>query len=1005
MRLTCFLCFALFTATVFGQTNTLSGTTLDSSNVPLGGVNVVVLGQNNGAISDFDGNFTLNNVSIGDVLEFSFIGFDTRQITISSFEALTVVMQENAEALDEVVVVGYGTQTKKELTGAVSVVSSATIDELKPTQIEQALQGQVAGVQITNQSGAPGSASNIRIRGISTNGDNRPLILVDGNVVEDLSVINPSDVASLTVLKDATAGIYGVRAANGVILITTKSGRLNSEVKFDFGSYFGYQETTRKLPALSATDYALLLNESFTANGEALPFPNVAGLGAGTDWQDEVFENAPISNTTLTVSGGGDKSRTSFGVAYLTQDGIVGGKRANFDRFNARLNYHLDVLENLKVNAAALYSGTTRNALAESSLGSVLFNALNMAPTLTVRDQNNRFTLAEGLGNEVINPVAQIRNTFNENRVRRISGNFGITYNFLNYFEAQGRIQANYAEVNGYSFNPIAFYGSGKVFNNDREVKTEYSNIFRDYTFDAFIKYRRTFNDVHNLDVTLGTSVFQTTGRFNSFTAFDISRDTRVADAPEIINNFVNGNNTFDARLLSYFARAQYNYKDKYLFSAVIRRDGSTKFGPENKFGIFPSGSVGWVLSEESFLADNQTFDFLKLRGSYGILGNDRIPDFRFVSLLNGEGVYVINDELVFGVATGAISNPEIQWEEQKSLNVGVDARMANNKLTLAADYFRRTTTNLLVAPEVSGILGPTAPGAAAPIVNAGDVRNQGFEFSIGYVGEISKDIGFNVNYNFTTLDNEVLRVNNGTGIIQGGSFGVGQDPPSRMESGFPIGYFYGYTTDGIFQTPEEVEAAPSQLALGANAQPGDLRFVDVNGDGVINGDDRSYIGDPIPDVTMGLNISVDVKNFDFQMYVFASLGNEIVRNYERNQNRTNRTTYDLNRWTGPGTSTEFPRVTTGATSNAVFSDYFVEDGSFARAQNMQLGYTFSPEFLNNDRIDSFRIYASVSNVFTVTKYRGYDPAASSGAPIGGGIDFGFYPTPRTYLMGLNLKF
>ncbi|MEP2935245.1 MAG: TonB-dependent receptor [Gilvibacter sp.] len=1005
MRFTCFLCFALFTATIFAQTNSLNGTTFDANNVPLGGVNVIVSGQNNGAISDFDGNFTLNGVSIGDVLEFSYIGFDTRQITISNFNDLTIVMQENAESLDEVVVVGYGTQTKKELTGAVSVVSSATIDELKPTQIEQALQGQVSGVQITNQSGAPGSASNIRIRGISTNGDNRPLILVDGNVIEDLSVVNPSDVASITVLKDATAGIYGVRAANGVILITTKTGRKNSEVKFDFGTYFGYQQTTRKLPALSATDYALLVNESFAANGEALPFPNVAGLGAGTDWQDEVFENAPISNTTLTVTGGGEKSSTSFGVAYLTQDGIVGGKRANFDRFNARLNYNLDVLENLKINSSVLFSGTTRKALSENALGSVLFNALNMAPTFSVRDENNRFTLAEGLGNEVINPVHQIKNTFNENRVRKLSGAFGATYNFLKYFEAQGRIQANYAEVRGYSFNPIAFYGSGKVFNNDREVKTEYSHLFRDYTFDAFIKYKRTFNEAHNLDVTLGTSVFQTTGRFTSFTAFDISRDTRVADAPEVINNFQNGGNIFDSRLLSYFARAQYNYKEKYLFSAVVRRDGSTKFGPENKFGIFPSGSVGWVLSEESFLNDNSTIDFLKLRGSYGILGNDRIPDYRFVSLLNGEGVYVINDELVFGIATGAISNPEIQWEEQKSLNVGVDARLFNNRVTLAADYFNRTTTNLLVAPEVSGILGPTAPGSSAPIVNAGDVRNQGFEFQIGYFGDISKDVKFNINYNVTTLDNEVLKVNNGTGIIQGGSFGVGQDPPSRMETGFPIGYFYGYTTDGIFQTQEEVDAHPSQLALGANAQPGDIRFADVNGDGVINPDDRSYIGDPIPDITMGLNLSLDIKNFDFQMYIFSSIGNEIVRNYERNQARTNRTTYYLDRWTGAGTSTEFPRATTGATSNAVFSDFYVEDGSFVRAQNMQLGYTFSQKLLNSEQIDSFRIYASVSNVFTLTKYRGYDPAASSGAPIGGGIDFGFYPTPRTYLLGLNLKF
>ena len=340
-------------------------------------------------------------------------------------------------------------------------------------------------------------------------------------------------------------------------------------------------------------------------------------------------------------------------------------------------------------------------------------------------------------------------------------------------------------------------------------------------------------------------------------------------------------------------------------------------------------------MSDESFLEEVSAISFLKLRTSYGILGNDRIPDYRYVSILNGEGEYVLNGELVTGIALGTLSNPEIKWEQQESFNVGVDARFLNNELIFTADYFSRNTKDLLLVPDISGILGGTAPGSGAPIINGGDVKNTGFEFQLGYSKSFNDDMSFNINYNFTTLENEVLKVDNSLGYISGGGFGIGQSDVARMEVGMPIGYFHGLKTDGIFQNQSEVDAHPSQLALGANAQPGDIRFVDVNNDGLINEDDKTYIGDPIPDVTMGLNISFDYKNFDFQMYLFSSIGNEIVRNYERNLSLTNKTSYELDRWTGPGTSNSVPRATTGATSNAVFSDYFVEDASYIRAQNL----------------------------------------------------------------------
>ncbi|MBQ4804404.1 TonB-dependent receptor [Aquimarina sp. MMG015] len=1005
MKIAYFLMAVFLTTVINAQEIQIRGNVKDANGLELPGVNVIVKNTSNGAVTDFNGNYSLNSVSVGSVVSFSYVGFTTQEITVGQNPVINIIMEEDSESLEQVIVIGYGTQTKKEITGAVSVVGAETIEELNPVRIEQALQGQVAGVNVTSQSGSPGSSSTISIRGISTNGDSRPLILVDGNVIEDLSVLNPNDIESINVLKDATAGIYGVRAANGVILITTKSGVRNTDLKFEVDSYAGFQETTRRLPVLNATEYGVIINESFAAGGQTPPFPNFTVLGEGTDWQDEIFRTAAISNINLNVSGGGENSTYSGGASYLTQDGIVGGSDANFERFTGRLNYSLDFAKNFKFTTSGIFTQTNRETLLENTLGSVLFNALNMAPTLSVRDENGDFTLAEGLGNEVINPIAQIENTFNNTRVNRVGATFGLRYNFLSNFTAESRFQFNYSEVDGKVFSPEVFYGSGKVFNVDRSSVTEFKNFFRDFTWDNFLKYEKVFADDHDVKVLLGMSVFKTTGTFTGFTGFDIIDNSydnaNISQASDVVDNFQNGGNTFDSRLLSYFTRLQYGYKGKYLLSAVIRRDGSTKFGPKNKFGYFPSASVGWVVSDESFLNNSSWLNFLKLRGSYGVIGNDRIGDFGFVSLLNGEGAYVIDDELIIGTAIGQLSNPEIKWEQQKTLDIGFDTRLFNNKIDITFDYFKKRTEDLLVVAPVSGILGVSAPGSAPPIINAGIVENKGYEFLISYNDQFSEDFKFNISFNLTTLDNEVVSVNSENSFIAGGSFGVGQDPPSRMEAGKPIGYFYGLQTDGIFQNQSEVDAHATQ----ANAAPGDLRYVDVNGDGEINSDDRTDIGNPIPDATMGLNVGFEYKNFDFTTYAFASVGNDIVRNYERNQPLVNRSNAFLNRWTGEGTTNSFPRITTGANSNSLFSSFYVEDGSYIRIQNVQLGYTFSGQYMTPIGIDKFRIYASVNNLYTFTEYQGYDPAASSGAPIGGGIDQGFYPVPRTYLLGVNLKF
>lgn len=994
-----------FIAYSSAQNINVSGNVQDQTGFPIPGANIIVKNTSKGTISDFDGNFTLAEVENGSTITISYIGYITKEVIISDKSALTIQLQEDLAQLDEVVVIGYGTQTKKEITGAVSVVGAKTIDALKPTRIEQALQGQVAGVNITSQSGSPGAASTISIRGVSTNGDSRPLILVDGNVIEDLSVINPSDIESMNILKDATAGIYGVRAANGVILITTKTGRKEMPLSIEYNAYGGVQTTTRTIPVLNATEYALLVNEAYAATGNTPPYTDVSNLGVGTNWQNQVFETAPVMNHSVLIKGGGKKSSYSYSSSFLTQDGIVGGNDSNFTRFTNNASYNLDFLENFKFTSGASLMRTNKKNLPENSNSSVLFNALNMAPTFSVRDADGNYTKAEGLGAEVINPNAQIEDTFDRTKVMKLSGNAKLSYDFLDHFTAQSNIQFNYSEVKNKIFNPIANFGTGKNSNVAKSSVLEKLDYYRDYTFDAFLKYNNSFNDVHNVNVLLGTSVFKTTGEFTGAEGFDIINNSvenaNLDQASDVRNiNIDRGgtNATFDSRLLSYFARVQYDFKGKYLFSGVIRRDGSTKFGPKNRFGYFPSGSIGWIASDEDFLKDSNAIDLLKVRVSYGVLGNDRIVDYGYVSLLNGVAKYIFDGTKYIGSASGAISNPEIKWEKQKTFDIGLDMRFFDNKLDITTDYFKKRTEDLLVSPLVSGILGT----GGSPVVNGGIVENSGVEFAVGYSDNFSDNLKFSVKYNITYIKNEVISVNTDTGVLVGGSFGISQPEPSRMEAGFPIGYFHGFQTDGIFQNQAEID----ESAVGdIIPEPGDIKYVDQNNDGVINDEDKLDIGDPLADATMGLNISLDYKNFDFAAYAFASIGNDIVRNYERGQQLTNRTRSHLNRWTGEGSSNSFPRVTNSATPNGLFSDFYVEDGSFIRLQNVQLGYTFSSEALENSKISKLRLYVSGSNLFTLTEYNGYDPTASSGDPIGGGIDQGFYPSAKTFLLGINLKF
>eukprot|EP01029_Cantina_marsupialis_P021504 TRINITY_DN515492_c0_g1_i1.p2 TRINITY_DN515492_c0_g1~~TRINITY_DN515492_c0_g1_i1.p2 ORF type:complete len:1012 (+),score=174.97 TRINITY_DN515492_c0_g1_i1:3299-6334(+) len=1005
-----FLFLTFFCLQIYAQKSVVTGVVTSAEDgTPIPFASVVVKGTTIGTSTDFDGNYSIEVPENG-TLVFSIVGFAKQEILVGSQTVINVILDVETTGLEEVVVVGYGTQKKRDVTGAVSVLGAKTIEELKPARAEQALQGTTSGVVVTSGSGAPGSELDIRIRGISTNGDASPVVIIDG-YQGSLETLNPDDIESITVLKDAQAAIYGTVGANGIVLVTTKSGKKNTAPSVRFNSSVGIQETTRKLPVLNATEYAVLLNEAYAANGEELPFTNISNLGKGTNWQDEVFETAPVFKNDVSLSGGSDKVVYALSASDLDQEGIVGKDKSGYNRNTARINLGVDVTDKLKFKSSLIYTFLKRKSINENGLGSVLFNALNMPSTMPVYGDDGEYFLApSSLGNEIINPLAQISNTFNEYKSKRLSGSFSLDYEYNPHLKATARIGFNTGSSKEKTFDKKLDYGEGKVFNNQRSRVFQARDNFDDYTFDAFITYDNTFFEKHHVTATLGTTIFKEKGDHLDATGYDVPNNSwEFADISLTEGTSdAKSNNAwdYDQRRLSYFTRLQYDYAGKYLLSAMIRRDASTKFGPDESVAYFPSATAGWVISDEDFLSDVDGIDFIKIRASYGILGSDKIDSYKYLSQLDGEATYVLDGKLVNGKAIGVLPNPIVKWEESEQLDIGLDVKLLNNKIDLSADYFVKTTNDLLIQDiPVSGILGVAAPGAAGPTINAGEVRNRGFEFALGYRGKIGEDLVFKINYNLTTLDNEVTKVNNGSGFIEGGAFGVGQPRPSRMEVGLPIGYFYGYKTDGIFQNMSEVAAHPSQIALGAEAKPGDLRYADLNGDGVLDNKDRTNLGDPIPDVTMGLNLSVNYKNFDFTAYAYASLGNEMVRNYERANVNVNKLSTNLNRWTGEGSTNSVPRLTTGSTANRIFSDYYVEDASFLRIQNVQLGYTLPKGLTDKLHISKLRFYGAVSNLYTFTDYTGYDPAASTGDPIGGGIDYGFYPAARTYTFGLNLNF
>ncbi|WP_082316477.1 TonB-dependent receptor [Mangrovimonas sp. ST2L15] len=1018
-----FTLFLLMSMLSVAQEVNITGTVLDAdSDMPLPGVNVIIKNTTKGVATDFDGNFSLEGVPLSSTLVFSYVGFVTKEVQVINSNPITVQLMPDSQSLDEVVIVGYGQQKVTNVSGSISTVKSEALEQLKPVRVEEALQSQATGVNIVS-TGSPGAAPAIAIRGIVSNAGSSPLVVIDGiqQSIADLNALNPSDVESMNVLKDAaTAAIYGVKGGNGVILVTTKSGNKSGKTTFNFDSSYGIQEVTRTIDVLNASEYAAILNEASSNAGQGLVFDNIGNLGVGTNWQDEVLKDAPIQSHNVSAAGGSDNMTYFISGGYLGQDGVVGGgDKSYFDRITLAERLNIDLSDKFKVLVNNNYANIKGKALAENSITSVLSNALNFDPTLPVYDDNGNYSISDNITQEIVNPLALIDNTYNNNNTNKWFGKLELQYEPIEDLRISSRFSYTYVDVYNKSFSPLVFYGVGHTATNanpdlspivtvDPETGEETSTHNRvneskttyfTYTYELFGNYDFSINEAHNFQTVAGMSLQRYKGEGLSGSAQDIPFNSweyaDIASATGDLASQQTGSWSDVKRNISYFGRVNYDYKDRYLLSFTGRVDGSTVFGTDNKYGFFPSGSLGWVLSNEEFF-DVNGIDFLKLRGSYGNVGNDNISN-QFSSISTFPK-YTFDGNIIAGSTLGTIPDETVSWESQIQMNAGLDIRLLDNSLSFTGDYYQKTTEDLLFAP----VLPPSAGTVTSPPTNIGTSKTNGFDLSLTYNKTVSEDFSINTSLNVTTVNTEVTEVNNDSKRQDGAGYGIPFTVINRFEEGYSPWYFYGYKTDGIFQSQSEIDGHATQNG----AQPGDIRFVDVNGDGVIDDLDRTEIGNPFPDFTLGWNLSINYKSFDFNVSTFASVGNDIYRAYERNSAFTNRSARTLDRWTGPGTSNSEPRVTfVDNNNNTRASDRYIEDGSYFRFKNIQLGYTLPKSLYDATGLNNVRIYAQVKNAFTFTKYSGYDPEVTAGSFVDTGIDRGAYPIPRIWMMGINVKF
>jgi TonB-linked SusC/RagA family outer membrane protein len=1010
----------------------VSGRVTDSKGEGLPGVTVLVKGTTTGTSTGPDGSFSLSAPE-NSVLVFSSVGFVRREQPITgATSSLAIRLAEETKDLNEVVVVGYGTQERQSVTGAVASVSGRTIAAQPVADAGQALQGRAAGVQVVSNSGAPGGAggTSIRVRGITSAGDNSPLYVVDGFPLPSgddttLNTISPNDIESIDVLKDASStAIYGLRAANGVVIITTKRGKAGvSNVNVD--AYIGQQRVWRQIPLLNAQQFATLNNEARTAGGltPIAKYANPASLGAGTDWLNEIFRPARIQNYNVSATGGSEKARYAVSGGFFQQDGTI--INSDFKRFTLRANGDIALSKNFRIgNTLALtHQEEHQNSNNNNEFSGVIQLALQAPPTVPAYNADGsfyEFTSADNYGEE--NPVTAARRPQLKHTRNRAIATFFAELEPLKGLRFRTSVGADLLFDQADNYYPF-IVGSSKYPSSQANLSST-SNYNPSYLIENTLTYSKIFAEKHNLTVLLGQSAQEFNYSYLGASRTGYSRnDLPVIDQGPInalINNF--GGNGY-SRLASYFSRVNYEFNNKYLFSAIARYDGSSAFSRENKFGFFPGVSAGWRISEEEFLKGNTTINNLKLRGGYGKVGNpNNAGTFQYLAGINSNNFNsngVPGSSYVFGpgsqtINTGAaptrLPNTNLKWENNVQYNVGIDLGLYNDRVIASLDLYTRTSPNLIASIPVSSVSG-TVENINT---NAASSLNRGLDLAITTANFVNNDNGFTwtTTLNFSTYRNKLVSL--GSGSPYYGQSTRGGASIVRYAEGIPFGSFYGYVADGIFQTADEVKNAPTQVAgtdPAKSTAPGDIRFKDLNGDGVINASDQTYIGNPNPSFTYGLNNTFGFKGFDLNVFLQGSQGNDV---YNLNRYYTegglygasNASTLTLDRWTAPGTSNYVPRAVAGdPNQNLRISSHYVENGSYMRIKLLTLGYTLPKTlFTHLPAVQRVRVYVSAQNLVTVTKYKGFDPElGNQGGSFG--IDRGIYPQARVFLAGLNFGF
>lgn len=1028
------LCMLMSVLELSAQNLQVSGRVIGAAdNNPIPGVTVSVKGGTSSTSTDIDGRYSLTLSMTSATLEFRQLGMATEEVLVNSSGVYNVSLREDLTELEQVVVVGYGTQKKSVVTGAISSVKGSDLETMPVTRIEQSLQGRTSGLTIASNSGQPGSSATIRVRGITTFGNNNPLWVVDGVVVDagGISYLNQSDIESIEVLKDASSqAIYGARAAAGVILVTTKKG-VAGAMRINYNAYYGTSAPARKLSLLNATEYATLRNESALAAGNAMPFANPQEFGEGTDWQEQIFNNsAQRHNHELSISGGNDKSTFYGSFGYLSQDGIVASEISNYNRINIRLNSEHKIRPWLKFGQNLGYSHEKSQGLGNtnSEFGGPLSAAINLDPitpvvetdpdiinspnrpystNAVVRDANgNPYGISQYVTQEMTNPLAYMQTRL---------GNYGWSDNIV------GNVYAEVSPIEGLTFrstlgSKLSYWGNESftpVFYLNATNQNAQNSFTRnrskgfDWNLENTVSYSRLVGD-HSFSALIGQGAYydnRSTGLNVTYYNIpvdnfdDASLNYNIPTDQRNSSGYENAGHTVS----SLFARLNYNYQEKYLAEGLIRRDGSSRFGSNNKYGVFPSFSLGWVASKEDFLADVDAINILKLRGGYGVVGNDNIGDFAYIATVGGGRNYTIGmtDMYTVGYSPNAPSNPDLRWEETSQTNIGFDLTFLN-KMNVTFDWYNKITKGILQNPRIPYYVG----AIGNPAANVADMKNSGVELELGYNNKFG-EVDFSINGNASYVRNEVTNIGAGVSFINGAGFQSSSYNITRTMVGHSYNSFYGFENLGIFQNQSEINAYTNADGglIQPNAKPGDFKWADINKDGNIDGDDRTFIGDPTPTWAFGFTLNVAYKGFDALVFGQGVAGNKIFQGLRRlDINNANYSSKALGRWTGAGSSNSFPRLSDNDPNNnfANPSDFYLEDGDFFRLKTLQLGYTIPSPVTKQIGLQKARIYVMSENLFTLTKYSGFDPE------IGGGIlsiDRGIYPQARSFMVGLNVTF